>query len=300
MHQIEIPSKNVVIKFPSEIDEMTNQQFVRYLFYVLQYIDGNIDEQKFKYSLTILLLEIRRGFLHPFMSDDRIKEAEANLVRISELMSGFIEDEPQTGRREFKLKSHRNFVPRIRNYHGPRNGFENLTYCEYRVARGYFKAYAQDNNESDLNHLVAVLYRPAKFMWFFRKNLKSCDGEIRVPFNSKSNPLFLNRRVKRIAKVPFHIRYSVFIYFSACEDFLKTGRPMVDGNEIDLSKLYTTEGEGTGKADVGLVGLLFSLAETGVFGSIDQTDNTNLWDIMIRLYQVCMQMQEIEDKNRKI
>ena len=76
-------------------------------------------------------------------------------------------------------------------------------------------------------------------------------------------------------------------------------RPEVDGIELDLSKLYTKGSSDTSKTDVGMVGLLYSLAETAVFGSIEQTDNSNLWDIMIRLYQVVMQMQEIEEINKK-
>ena len=167
------------------------------------------------------------------------------------------------------------------------------------MARSFFKGYAMNGNEDDLNHMIAILYRPSKSFWPVRKYLASCDGERRIEFKTQSNPIYFKRRVKRIATVPFHVRYAVFLYFSACEDYLKTGRPVVDGNELDFSRLYTNDSPDEGKSDVGLVGLLYSLTETGVFGSIEQTDNTNIWDIMIRLYQVVMQMQEIEDKNKK-
>ena len=299
MNQIEIPAKNIVINVPSEIDEMTNEQFVQYIFHVLQYLQGKINENQFKLIMAIILLDVRKGSLSPFMSRKNRNAVEENISRIAELMDCFIELQEEEGNREFKLKSVRNFIPKILNYYGPGNCFQNLTYCEYRTARGYFKSYVLDGKEEDLNKMIAVLYRPSKRLWFLQKYLKSSDGERRIVFKSKNNPIYFLSRTKKISKVPFHIRYAVFIYFSACEDFLKTGKPEVDGIELDLSKLYTKGSSDTSKTDVGMVGLLYSLAETAVFGSIEQTDNSNLWDIMIRLYQVVMQMQEIEEINKK-
>ncbi len=299
MHKIEIPDKNLVINFPSEIEEMTNQQFVRYIYYVLQYVSGKIDETQFKLYLTKFLLNVRNDIKYAFMNSEEKEQCDVNLVRISELMEGFIEGNKDDEKREFKLTSVRNFVPVILNYHGPENCFENLTYCEYRTARSFFKSYIRDNKEDDLNQMVAVLYRPSKSFWHIRKYFRGSDGERRNQFTEKSNPLFFKRRVKRISRVPYHIRYAVFLYFSACEDYLKTGKPVVDGNELDFSKLYTNQSDDESRSDVGLVGLLYSLAETGVFGNIEQTDNSNLWDIMIRIYQVVMQMQEIDSKNKK-
>jgi len=296
MHKIEIPDKNIAIDFPSEIDEMTNAQFVAYVFYVLQYINGRIDESEFKINIARVLLDVRMGMRYVFMKASRKTECCANLVRISELMTGFIQDDPGTGKREFKLSCVRNFVPKILNYYGPSDCFQNLTYFEYRTARTFFKAFARDNNEDDLNQMIAILYRKSKSIWPLRKYMKSCDGERRTKLHAQSNPIYMKNRVKRISMVPFHVRYAVFLYFSSCEDYLKTGRPNVDGNELDFSKLYSKDEDGSTKSDVGLVGLLYSLTETGVFGTIDQTDSSSLWDIMIRLYQVVMQMQEIEDK----
>ena len=298
MHKIEIPDKNLVINFPSEIDEMTNPQFVRYIYYVLQYVSGKINEEQLKLYLARFLLDVRKGIRYAFMGPEEKEACDVNLVRVSELMEGFIEVGKDGERREFKLSSVRNFVPKILNYHGPGDCFENLTYCEYRTARSFFKSYIKDNKEDALDQMVAVLYRPSKAFWPIRKYFRGSDGERRNPFTEKSNPLFFKRRVKRISRAPYHIRYAVFLYFSACEDYLRTGKPVVDGNELDFSKLYTNQSDDGSRSDVGLVGLLYSLAETGVFGNIEQTDNSNLWDVMIRIYQVVMQMQDIESKNK--
>ena len=91
-------------------------------------------------------------------------------------------------------------------------------------------------------------------------------------------------------KVPFHLRYCVFLYFAGCEQFLKSGKPVVDGIELDFSQLYS-DGDSYDKANVGMVGLLYSLSESGVFGAIEQTDKQNLWDVLVRVYQLVMQSQ---------
>jgi hypothetical protein len=226
-------------------------------------------------------------------------ECDTAIVRLSELMDCFIEEYQKQGKpiKAFKLKSTRNFLPMIMGYYGPGDCFSNLTYCEYRTAREHFRAFSESAREEDLNLLVAVLYRPPVSLLAVRRMLRSWDGENRVPFSSKYNPLMLKRRAGRLAQVPYPWRYAVFLYFASCEDYLKTGKPVIDGVELDFSQLYSEKQEGeTNKANVGMVGLLFSLAETGVFGTIEQTDNTNLWDIMVRVYQVVMQMREVEEK----
>lgn len=302
MHTLEIPDKNISITFPSEIDEMTSQQFILYIDLVLQYVSGKIDEVTFKARLVQKLLDIRMSFGYVVMNPMEKEQCDTEVQRLAELMECFIEEYQKEGKpvKAFKLKSVRNFVPVLAGYHGPRDCFENVTFCEYRTAKGFFKEFAEDGNEKALNNLCAVLYRPAKRFWFLRKHMPSCDGEIRVPFIAKSNPFILEKRAEKIGKLPFHVRYTVFLYFSGCEDFLKTGKPVVDGIELDFSQLYKSDNDNDDNpaGNVGTIGLLYSLAETGVFGTIEQTDNANIWDIMVRLYQVVMQMKSLEAKTK--
>jgi hypothetical protein len=300
MHTIEIPDKNITLDFPSEVDEMNNEQFVCYVELVLQYVIGSINKEQLQVMLVQKLMDLRMSYRVAFLYPEEKEECETNILRLAELMESFLEDYEKDGKlvKSFKLKSTRNFVPRILGYHGPKDGFENVTFCEYRIARNYFRKFAETNEESYLNSLVAILYRPSKWFTFFRRLRSSWDGEIRQAFTSKSNQLSVEKRAKRISKVPYHIRYCVFLYFCGCEDYLKSGRPIIDGLELDFSQLYT-DASGDDKGNVGMVGLLFSLAETGVFGNIEQTDSQHLWDIMVRVYQVVMQARAFDEKIKK-
>jgi hypothetical protein len=300
MHKLEIPDISFVTEFPSEIDEMTNVQYCLYVDLVLQFSKGSIDESQFRSKMIQNLLDIRTSVKFGLMNDVRKEECIINIVRLGELMDCFIEEFEQDHQivKAFKLKSTRNFVPRLLGYYGPKDGFENLSFAEYRVARSFFRQFGESGDEYDLNQLIAILYRPARSFTWIRKRFLSWDGEIRSRFTSSSNPVKIELRAKRISKLPFHLRYCVFLYFAGCEEFLKTGRPVVDGVELDFSQLYTEKAESSDsdRSNVGMVGLLYSMAESGVFGTIEQTDRQNLWDILIRVYQVVMQAKDLERK----
>ncbi|MFZ4523500.1 MAG: hypothetical protein ACOYNC_17485 [Bacteroidales bacterium] len=299
MHRIEIPEKRIVKEFPSEVSEMREDQFIFFIGLVLQYLAGSITLGDFKISLTMKLLDVKLNFGFAFMATEERENARGEIFRISELCDSFFEEIIQDGEkvRTFKLNFTKNMIPEIwGRYYGPSDALIDITFCEYRIAHSYYAAYLESNNEDDLNHLIAVLYRPAKPWLWLRKLLSSFDGQVRVPFTSKYNPLHLEARVKEIAKLPMAVRYGIFLFFSGCEQFLAKGSVKVDGKEIDFSIIYQKEDDAEDSPDIGLVGILYSLSETKVFGSIEQTDNQNLYDIMIRLFQVIKQARAMEQK----
>ena len=298
MHKIENPDKSFSLDFPSELSEMSNAQFQRYIDLVLQYDSGEITELVFRSKLVQCLLDLRTGFRFRFATLEQRDTIATNVVRLADLMDSFIEEfeRDHVMMKAFKLVSTRNYVPKLLGYYGPRDEFENMTFCEYRIARNYYRQYLHEKDEKDLNYLIAVLYRSAKPFTSIRRRFNSWDGETRIRFTSTSNPLALDKRAKQISTAPFHLRYCIFLYFAGCEEFLKSGKPQVDGIELDFSQLFSNS-ESIDKANVGMIGLLFTLSESGVFGTIEQTDNQNLWDILVRVYQTVMQSQVLTEKS---
>jgi hypothetical protein len=96
--------------------------------------------------------------------------------------------------------------------------------------------------------------------------------------------------------LPLHIKTGIFLWFSSCVNYLREGKPLIDGNEIDLSILYKG-GDENSSPGIGLTGLLFSLAENKVFGDLFETSNTGLYDIMARLYQL---KQDYDSQMKKL
>lgn len=302
MHKIEIPEKGIVREFPQDISEMTGEQFLYFIDKVLQYLDGQINLSQFKVSLVRRFLNIRYDFRYATLTVAEKEEIQGNIIRLGDLCESFFEEIEQDGKKTktFKLTFTRNFVPVIwcgkRKYYGPADALQDITFCEYRTAHSYFVSYLETKHEEDLDWLIAVLYRPRKPFHFLRKMLPGYNGQQRVPFTALSNPILLEKRARKVASLPKAVRYAIFLYFSGCERFLATGKPVIDGREIDFSILYEGSERDPDSPDIGLIGILYGLAESKVFGSIRETDDQNLYDVMVRLYQVVKQNKSLESK----
>jgi hypothetical protein len=46
--------------------------------------------------------------------------------------------------------------------------------------------------------------------------------------------------------------------------------------------------------NTGVAGILFQIAESGVFGNMDQVLKVNMWDIFLRLYQIHLQAKAMK------
>ena len=80
----------------------------------------------------------------------------------------------------------------------------------------------------------------------------------------------------------------------------------VDGREINLSKLFekeedSEESEAAAKIDLPELGLrstAFQLAESGVFGSMDELEQTNAWDVLLRIYDMMVRNKKREAEQK--
>lgn len=284
---------------PSQVEEMDEKQFVYFIDLVLKYLSGNISVSDLKTSLITKLLDIRLGLMDPFLTVEERENVYSEIYRLGELCDSFFEEIEQDGKKvkSFRLNFTKNFIPQVcGKYLGPADALTDITFCEYRMAHSHYVAYLNSHDEQELNRMIAVLYRPRKSWLWIRQMLNNYDGQKRIPFTSASNPLLLEARAREIASLPMAVRYGIFLFFSGCERFLSSGTIIIDGKEIDLSVIYEKSGDESDSPDIGLIGILYSLSETKVFGSIAETDNQNLYDIMTRLYQVVKQAKAMEAK----
>ena len=299
MHKIEIPEIDYCGEFPSCLEEMTGDQFIFFMDMLLKFESGSIDIDEFKCKLVMNFLDIRMTGRYYLLKKEKQEDILSKIYLLSGLIDSFFTEEVREEKSVFVLKMSfiKQFLPKIAGkYYGPEDGLSNCTFCEYRTAYGYYKAYLNSKQEDDLNHLIAVLYRPKRKFLCVRRELPGYDGQLRTLFTAKSNPRFIETRAMQIGKLSMAIRYGIFLFFAGCNEYLTSGEITIEENKIDLSLLYKKSSSDSPDPGIGLVGLLYSIAETHIFGSIDETDNQNIYDIMIRLYQVMKQFEAMKPK----
>lgn len=276
MHTIEIPDAGFLKQFPSEMEELTRRQFITYAGELSKLFAGQQNIDDFKTNLVFKFLDIKHhSKKYEKLSEVSKIEISENIFRVAELLDYFFIPEDEKVR--VNLSWTKNFIRRIGLIlSGPAAALTDITFQEYKDANTYYREYLSTSQEDALNHLVAVLYRPRFLFWKMRYR----PGK------------FFEWRSRQMKRISFAKRFGVYLFFSACEEFLRTGTFQADGKDINLKILYETtvkekrlQDKIKYKEDTGLTGLAYSLAKTGIYGDVKKVFSQNLYDVLVLLFQ---------------
>lgn len=257
------------IDFPTALEEFTPKQFLKWVSLILRFESGDINHHDLKTELATYLVKrkIRKKDLkEPFVS--------SQIFRLTEHLHFLFEEKEK----EDKIELHpagsiKNLLPRIKHYYGPADALRDITFLEYIHAYQYYREFIIDKDVSKLNDLAAVLYRRKRF-FFFGKRMK---------YNAEQT----EGRAGSFAKMPREVKFAIFYFFKSCDNYLREAKIFIAGNEIDFGILFASSNDDESKEDdgLGMLGVLYKLAETGVFGNIKEASNQNFWDVLLKLYQ---------------
>lgn len=274
MHTIEIPHIKFKCKFPASIEELSPLQF---LYFIRLYLRLN-NEENFWEKFRVELLNYFLAFSSPMRKlNDQLKEfINSEIYRISEVFDSFSElkkEEDGTEKRVISLNFIKNPLPFYERYTGPADALTNCTFQQYIDAHHAFYSYVDDPQPEYLDILFSVLYRYNVPLWKSHK--------LRYPVYSDEE---LELSKQHLSRVSFEAKFGVMLWFKSCEEFLLKGDIPLGNSVINLSCLYSSDENSTDNG-TGLIGVLYTIAEGGVFGPADQVARTNLYDVLIRIYQ---------------
>lgn len=257
------------IEFPTALEEFTPKQFLKWVSLILRFESGDINHHDLKTELATYLIKRKihkKDLKEPFASQ---------IFRLTEHLHFLFEEKEKEDKIElYPATSIKNLLPRIKCYYGPADALRDITFLEYIHAYQYYREFIIDQDVSKLNDLAAVLYRRKRFFFFGK----------RMEYNAEK----MERRSRRFAKMPREIRFAVFYFFKSCDTYMREAKIFIGGNEIDFGILFTSsndDGDAGEDDGLGMLGVLYKLAETGVFGNIKDTSNQNFWDVLLKLYQ---------------
>lgn len=147
-------------------------------------------------------------------------------------------------------------------YHLPRERFLNVSLIEYSYATKFYKDLGETNNYNAINKLIASLCRPSKADLDIAAN--DYDGDPREKFN----PQLIDQRAALMDNLSTEFKAYFILFFNYCsEHIVKQFKPLFEGNQKDTE----------GGVNFGWLGVIYGLADAGVFGNFESTQFTNIY-----------------------
>ncbi|WP_372744274.1 hypothetical protein [Lutibacter sp.] len=281
MHTVEIPDKNIKIYVPEHLGECSAEQYINMCNLAFKFITNQINYTEFKTHGIYYLLN-----MVPSQKVDEATEIQkfSNLSLLADLVDSFFETNEEGTVKTIKQFYINNPIYKIvgasKNYYGPSNEFNNVKFGEYVDALSHFADFHETGETQYLYLLMATFYREKRSKKLSKEKFTK---DIRVVYNSE--------RVDKLAKV-FRVQnigviYGFYLLFASFQKYLTTAKLYVQGKEIDLSILF--DGEETIESDIPGIGMkstLYTIAESGIFGTLKEVRNTPLWEVLIRMYDI--------------
>ena len=206
----------MILDFPEGPLEFNRDQFIWFSKLMLLFNNKKITFAQFKVRLTYAFLNMRRSAK---WSPDLENPVIENVMRISNLADAYFTDKVEGDKviKIVKMQHYKQHLPVLkiggRRFYGPDDAIFNSVYGEFIQATNEFTDYSKTGDESHLDRMIATLYRPAKRFSWLRKQLPGYKGDKRRQFN----PHLTERYAKRLAKLPAHLKYAVYLFFASSQ-----------------------------------------------------------------------------------
>lgn len=168
-----------------------------------------------------------------------------------------------------------NLMPEWNCLRGPMSHGADLTFGEFRHATAAVNKYNAGHDPIDLQALCAILYRPAI-------NKRGCI--MREPFREQ----YMSRYMGLVSDMPEWMQWGIYAWFAYFCQYLFTGTFIIDGLELCFAPVFDRHRKSPDAQpgiiqNLGMNSVLYSVAESGVFGNVDATDDTLLLRVMMKL-----------------
>lgn len=261
-------------EFPECWEEMTPRQYKYFLKLFFRMMnDQRITPREVLCDFADFILG-RKKFLFPQM-----QERYLYLVfQLADNLSWVFETD-DAGNTGINYCTTENIMPRLGKLVGPLSHGSDITFEEYRCAVDFYNRFTMDHDPALLDALVGILYRKPN-----RKVRRmDFDGSFREPFNRNRIDFY----ALKASKIPDHLKYGVYLWFGyLCRFIVDGGVFTIEGNDVCFSGIFersVPDSDSLPENSIGMLSVLFTLADTGTFGDEKQTDKTELLKILLKL-----------------
>jgi len=195
--------------------------------------------------------------------------AAENVYMLCERCLGFLfaDDEGDVARLAFDGTA--NPLPRVGRRYGPADMLQDLTFGEFRAASMAVRAFGQSKDPADLDECIAILYRT-------RCRQTNRAGRRAGPMAGRE----FERDRRAASRFRSWQKHLVLAWFCRCMQFLQTEKVILNGEEVDLSLLFSSGPSGSRGPSVTWNDLLVQLAKDQTIGNIDRVDSEPLYSVL--------------------
>lgn len=305
MNTLTIPSRSLDIEIPSHWDEMTPEQVSHCLKQVLMAGSGLMTVEQARVRSFYHLAGIQRDWKtvawERTMPKEVVDEKNANLYLLSEQLMGFL-FRPEGETLAINYNTIMNHFPIVNvsgtAFYGPEHMLSDLTFGEFRAAVEEMNEYFESRDEHQLSRMLACLYRPERKDYETVKTAEDFDGQRRQPFNRaliEDNALVLD-------KTPSVFRQGVLLWFTYTIDFIQKEDLILGGRQVNFKRLFPRAEEGRKdlkQTGSGWTGVVYQVAKEGLFGTIRETDQAGLFDILLYMHDQDVENEKLKRKMKK-
>lgn len=271
MNTIEVFETGKVVKVPGSWSEMTPKQ-VREVFRIFEWcLKHGKSPLDFNVRVLWMLLGVRRTvkgwFTDIFNGSSSVRDE--NVYRMCEKFLGFLFSEESAA---LTFDSVVNPMPVVRSglvrLYGPGELLQDLTFGEFRHASAAINRFFRSHEPEDLDECIAFLYR--------RRCRKANRAGRMVPDVDQRNA---RGHIHRASRLKGWQKNLVMMWFAACLKYLQSGVLEINGEEVDLSKLFAGDEKSSG-ISFGWNDLLVEVAKENTLGNIDRVDEEPLFSVL--------------------
>ena len=271
MNTIEVFETGKVVQVPGSWSEMTPKQ-VRGVFRIFERcLRRGESPLDFNVRVLWMLLGVRRTvkgwFTDIFNGSSSVRDE--NVYRMCEKFLGFLFSEESAA---LTFDSVANPMPVVRlglvRLYGPGELLQDLTFGEFRHASAAINRFFRSHEPEDLDECIAFLYR--------RRCRKANRAGRMVPDVDQRNA---RGHIHRASRLKGWQKNLVMMWFAACLKYLQSGVLEINGEEVDLSKLFAGDEKSSG-ISFGWNDLLVEVAKENTLGNIDRVDEEPLFSVL--------------------
>lgn len=297
MHSIEVSSTKLKLEFPESLMEFSKDHLLAFSALMIDFNSKKITFDQFKVRLVYAFLNLKRTA--DFKKEENLAAID-NIISIGRLAEAYFDDvldqKTKNTVKSVKMQLFLQKLPVLKvgntKFYGPNDALLNTVWGEFIAATNAFNDFSTTNEMEYLDQLIAILYRPKGVLSWFRNRL----GTFRADPRKKYNAELTDNYAKRLTRLPNDIKHAIYLYFASCQHFIVNNESLDigGGNVIDVSVLFKKTGNQTKGSGLGLVGTLYSIAESSVFGNTESVANQNTYDVLAYLVGQHHKMKEQE------